>query len=249
MARAKTKTAKKTGRTTHAARRTEGESGLTKAEAKKALAAATLAIKSLKRQADKNFWQIGRKLNAIAELGLYTAAGDGSVGDYAESSLGLSRATAYAYMRVAAAFGEEIATTFGAAKLDRGLAYIAATPEDETARDVPKLKVRVPDAHGVVHEKRFADVSTRELAAAAIHERAEHPPKRGKRKLAVTVTAAVKRKVARANTSLDRAVGKSNAAGADVAVRTRDGEVLIDIRGVPLGTLAKALAAVGKAFR
>src|SRR4029077_11376273 len=37
------------------------ESGLTKAEAKKALDAATKAIKSLKKQADKNFWQIGRR--------------------------------------------------------------------------------------------------------------------------------------------------------------------------------------------
>ena len=166
--------------------RPANDSGLNKAEAKKALDAATKAIKSLKKQADKNFWQIGRKLNAVAELELYSAAGVATIADYAEGVLDISKATAYAYMRVAAAFGEEIATTFGAAKLDRGLAYIAATPEDETARDLPKLKVRVPGADGKIEEKPFAETSTRELSAAAAHEKAAQPAKR--RKTSATIT-------------------------------------------------------------
>src|SRR5262245_52427385 len=120
MAARKTKRARKSPAKHH---RDTPESGLTKAEAKKALDAATKAIKSLKKQADKNFWQIGRRLNAVAELELHKSAGLPSIGDYAERALDISRSTAFSYMRVAAAFGEEVATTFGAPKLDKALAY------------------------------------------------------------------------------------------------------------------------------
>src|SRR5947208_747973 len=114
MGKTKTKKKKKIAGRKATGRRAANGSGLNKAQAKKALDAATKAIRSLKKQADKNFWQIGRKLNAVAELELYSAAGLGTIADYAESALDISKATAYAYMRVAAAFSEELATTFGA---------------------------------------------------------------------------------------------------------------------------------------
>jgi hypothetical protein len=241
--KAANKSAKKAaGRTTAAA---FAASGLSKAEAEKALDAATKAIKSLQKKSDANAWQIGRKLNAVAELGLHTAKGFHDVGDYAVT-LGLSHGSAFSYMRVASAFSEEIAATFGSNKLDRALAYIAATPEDETARDIPTLKVRVVGADGTVQQKPFAKTSTRELQAAAAHERKVAGKKPRK---ASTITPAVTQGLARANAALDRAVGKSNAALADVAVRTHDGEVLIDVRGIPFGDLQKALTAVAKAFR
>jgi hypothetical protein len=243
MATAKQKTKKPSK---PARRAKDDASGLTKPEAKQALAAATKAIRALKKQADKNFWQIGRRLNAVAELELHKAVGLASIADYAET-LDLSRTTAFAYMRVAEAFGEEVASTFGAAKLDKALGYIAATPEEETAHDVPKLRVRVVGADGQVHEKPFAETTTRELTAAAAHEKGEHPPK-GKKKRKPAVSAAVLARVAQANRRLDRAVGKSNAARADVTVRTHDREALLDVRGVPLGAIVKALGAGATAF-
>jgi len=59
--------------------------------------------------------------------------------------------------------------------------------------DLPKLRIRVPDAAGAIDPKAFADVTTRELQAAASHEKEGYGtrPKRAPR-----VSVEVTRKVA-----------------------------------------------------
>ncbi len=102
---------------------------------------------------------IGRKLVQVAEFELHKARGFKSLEQYAESELALSRDSALLYTRVAQAFSETVAATFGPEKLDRALRYIAATPEDEKLADIPKLKILVTTADGKVyrrHDRRSA---------------------------------------------------------------------------------------------
>ena len=44
---------------------------------------------------------------------------------------------------------KEVTATFGIQRLERGLAYIERTPEDEEPQDLPTLAVRVLDAYSV----------------------------------------------------------------------------------------------------
>jgi hypothetical protein len=211
-----------------------------------ALAREAAIIKKLRKDVDKNAWQIGRRLTQIASLDLHKAAKFDKLEDYAQATFGFSRTATFQYMRVAAAFSEELAATFGIEKLDRGLLYIAKTPEAETAKDIPTLHVRVPDAKGAVKQKAFAEVTVPELRAATQHEQAVHgKPKKTKKSADLDPYS---KELGAANRALDRAVGASNAARADVTLRAIDGLVLVDVRGVPVGDLRAGLAAVASCF-
>jgi hypothetical protein len=58
----------------------------------------------------------------VAEFQLHKAGGFDTLDRYAEEVLDPTRGTAFQYMRVATAFSEEVAATFGPEKLDRALA-------------------------------------------------------------------------------------------------------------------------------
>ncbi len=212
--------------------------------AKAALERETKIIARLQKDTVRNAWQIGKRLAQVVELELFKAGGFATVEDYAEKTLRLARSTAFQYMRIAQSFSEEVAATFGIEKLDRGLAYIAKTKEDEKPKDIPKLKIRVPNGSGKVHAKTFETVTLRELRLAVRRE----AERSGTRRKSPPAIAAHAERVAVANRALDRAVGKTNADRADVTLRAADGELLVDVRGVPLVHVAKALAAVGKAL-
>ncbi|MBI4508813.1 MAG: hypothetical protein HY698_04200 [Deltaproteobacteria bacterium] len=219
---------------------------LPQAAARDALDRTTRELKKLQRDAAKNHWAIGRRLNQVVELGLHKARGFASVVEYAERSLGIARTTTFQYMRVASAFSEELAATYGAEKLDRALAYIAATPEDETPEDIPTLKVRIPESGDKpAVEKEFAEVSVPELRLAAAGAR----PARRKRGMGDDVPAEVVKFVEGAAKALDKAVGKKYAKGADVVARAADGEILVDVRGVPFDRAGVALRAVASGLR
>jgi len=219
---------------------------LSQAEAKAALTRETKAIEKLQNDVERNGWQIGKRLVQVVTLDLFKAGGHASIEDYAEQTLGIGRTTAFQYMRIAQAFSEDVAAAFGLEKLDRGLAYIAKTPEDEKPGDIPHLKMRVPDEAGKVHERAFENVTLRDLKAAVQHE-AEAAGKKKKRKEDPSLAPHTKA-AALANRALDKAVGAANAAKADLTLRSAGGVVLVDVCGVPLGHAAKALAAVAKAF-
>src|SRR4030095_9304934 len=108
---------------------------LRNAETKAALDRTTKSILRLQRNASRNFWAVGRRLLRVSELGLHRARGFASIEQYVETRLAMSATAAYQYMRIAGAFPEDIAVTFGPEKLDRALAYIAATPEKEEPPD------------------------------------------------------------------------------------------------------------------
>jgi hypothetical protein len=204
-----------------------------------ALEAATKKIRTLKRQAEKAYYYIGKELLRVAELELYRAKKHETLVDYIREETGLSQTTAFQYMRVAEAYGEEICTSVGADKLDAALLYIARTPEEETPKDVPRMTIEVP--RGRKKERvRFADATVREVKAAAAGK--------AERRGATFLPDALKKKLAKANVDLDRVVGKNAAAGANVRVRERGKSTVLEITGVPLQHAAKALRIIAAAL-
>ncbi|MBI4512171.1 MAG: hypothetical protein HY698_21235 [Deltaproteobacteria bacterium] len=214
--------------------------------AREALDRTTKELKKLQRDAAKNHWAIGRKLSQVVELGLHKARGFASVEEYAEKSLGIARTTTFQYMRVASAFSEEVAATFGAERLDRALAYISATPEDETPEDIPTLKIRIPQSGDQpAVEKDFAESSVSELRLAIAGAR----PARRKRGMSGDMPAEVVKSLEGAAKALDKALGKKYAKGADVVARNASGEILVDVRGVPFDRAGAAFRAVAVGLR
>lgn len=216
---------------------------LPQASARLALDRATRTIRGLQKDTARNAWRIGRALAQVAELGLHRARGFSSLEAYAEKSLDLSAGTAFLYMRVAQAFSETAVATFGPERLDRGLRYIAATPEDETPKDLPTLKVRVRDDEGAVHEKDFSEVTLVELRAAT---QAERDAARPKKKRETEDRPALLEK---ANAALDAAVGRAAARAAEVRLREAEGKTVVDVRGVPRAKASAAFSALAKALR
>ncbi len=222
-----------------------GEARLPLAAARAALDQATKVIRSLRRKRERNAWAIGRRLLQVAELGLHHARGFTTLEAYAEELLDLSRSTAFQYMRVAHAFGERMVSEHGVEKLDRALAYIAATPADETPADIPELRVPVHADDGTIHTKSFPDVTAIDLRVATQRERQRNRRRTAPRELD---RAQATQALAVANRALDRAVGRKAAPGAIVRVRTDGGTTLIDVRGVPLARAAAAFQAIAKAL-
>ena len=153
---------------------------LSREDARAALDRATRNLKTLCKSQYANAWRIGRALLQVSELNLHQARGFTTLDDYASKLLDLSRDTTFQYMRVAEAFSESVVGAFGPERLDRGLRYIAATPEQETPAQLPMLKVRTRTADGAVREKDFAEASIDEIRAATTAERGETKPKRPK---------------------------------------------------------------------
>ena len=218
---------------------------LSREDARAALDRATRNLKTLCKSQYANAWRIGRALLQVSELNLHQARGFTTLDDYASKLLDLSRDTTFQYMRVAEAFSEPVVGAFGPERLDRGLRYIAATPEQETPAQLPMLKVRTRTADGAVREKDFAAASIDEIRAATTAERGETPPKRARAKAPAMTPATLEA----LNAALDAAVGRAAARGTEVRLR-RDakGREVLDLRGVPLPKAPAALRAVAKAL-
>lgn len=219
---------------------------LNRDDARAALDRATRNLKALCKSQYANAWRIGRTLLQVSELNLHRARGFTTLDDYAAKQLDLSRDTTFQYMRVAEAFSESVVAAFGPERLDRGLRYIAATPESETPAQLPTLKIRTHAADGAVREKDFAEASIDEIRAATAAERGEAKSKRP-RALDPAAKASTLEAV---NTALDAAVGRAAAKDAEAKIR-RDakGRDLLDLRGLPLAKAHAALKAVAKALR
>lgn len=212
---------------------------LSKKDAKRALARLTSQLRALKRDADENFWQIGRRLATASDLSLHEAAGYGSIGEYVEAEVGIGRAQAFVYMRVAGSFSESVATAYGVERLERGLRYIAKTPEDERPEDLLELRIPVPNDDGEVKRKLFEDCNVADLKRATSALVAE--PARVPRE--------VRDRIARADQSLDELVGEDAARRASVGLRVdASGDALVDVRGVPYAMARAVLKALSRAF-
>jgi hypothetical protein len=226
-----------------------GRPALPAKAAKAALDRATQDIKKLQKGASKNAWAIGRRLSQVAELGLHRARGHATLEAYAEKELKLASHTAFLYMRVAEAFSETMTATFGVEKLDRALRYIAATPEDERASDIPKLRFRVPTGAGKgAIAKSFEQVTIADLRRAVERERGSRKAgAKKKRPRWLEEDAAVA--IDSGNRALDRAVGSRAGKTADLTVRRAGDEVVVDVRGVPLGRARAAFQALAAALK
>lgn len=218
------------------------------ATARAALDRATKDIKKLQKGASRNSWAIGRRLTQVAELDLHKSRGYSSIEAYAEKELRITRDTAFLYMRVAEAFSETMAETFGTEKLDRALRYIAATPEDEKPSDIKKLRFRVPSKDGDgVQTKSFEQVTIADLRRATQRERSG--AKKAKKPPPKWLDEKAARALESGNAALDKVVGKNAGKTADVTVRRLGDEVLVDVRGVPLAKAPAALSAIAKALK
>ncbi len=252
MAKARARKSK-TGTTTPATKKPAKKrhpAALPVATARAALDRATKDIKTLQKSASRNSWAIGRRLAQVAELGLHKSRGYSSIEAYAEKELRLTRETAFLYMRVAQAFSETMAGTYGTEKLDRALRYIAATPEDEKASDIPKLKFRIPSEDGNgTQNKSFEHVTIADLRRATEHERQGSRKTKKKRPAPKWLDEEAAAALESGNTALDKVVGTNAGKTADVTVRRVGDNVLVDVRGVPLGKAQAALAAIAKALK
>ncbi|MBP6835436.1 MAG: hypothetical protein KA978_31920 [Deltaproteobacteria bacterium] len=172
----------------------------------------------------------------MAEFKLFEARGHDTFEGYADEVLGLSRDSAYQYVRVSGAFSETMAESHGVEKLDRLLRYFAATPERDGPEDAPGLTIRVPKEGGRMIEKPFAQTSLQELRAATGAERA------AQRDEAAGGDGA-------AEVAIDEALGRA-AEGVEVRVMAATrGASTVSLRGVPLERADAALAALRKAVK
>jgi hypothetical protein len=248
----KSKTAAKTATASAAtkkAARKSNPTALPAAAAKAALDRATKDIKKLQKGASKNVWAIGRRLTQVAELGLHKSRGFPSIEAYAEKELKLARDNAFLYMRVAQAFNETMTATFGTEKLDRALRYIAATPEEEKPADIPKLKFRVPAEDGkTTVNKSFEQVTISDLRRAVENER-KGGKKGGKKPAPKWLDEEAASAIESGNKALDKAVGSNAGKLADVTVRRLGDEIVVDVRGVPLGRAEAAFKALATALK
>jgi hypothetical protein len=217
---------------------------LSKSDAKKALDRATKTINSLQREDRRQQWLIGRALQPVVELSLFRARGYASMGDYIEQVLSISRVTAYQYLRVSEAFGVEMVERFGMEKLDRGLRYIAATPEDEAPKDLPSLLLPTRDETGVPGDrKRFEDMTLPEVRAAVALATEDAPRER----VVPLDDDALAESLVSANQALDEQVGRAFAKAAEVVVRKSSEGAVVDVRAIPLARAKAAFAALAKA--
>jgi len=219
-----------------------------------ALDRATARIRGMQRDLRANAWKIGRELAQVAELKLFEARGHDTFEGYADEVLGLSRDSAYQYVRVSGAFSETMAESYGVEKLDRLLRYFAATPERDGPEDAPGLTIRVPKEGGGVIEKPFAQTSLQELRAATGAERAAQRDEvaggDGAAEVARTLDADARREVQGAlEAAIDEALGRA-AEGVEVRVMAATrGTSTVSLRGVPLEQADAALAALRKAVK
>lgn len=190
----------------------------------------------------------------MAEFKLFEARGHDTFEGYADEVLGLSRDSAYQYVRVSGAFSETMAESHGVEKLDRLLRYFAATPERDGPEDAPGLTIRVPKEGGGVIEKPFAQTSLQELRAATGAERAAQRDEAaggdGAAEVARTLDADARREVQGAlEAAIDEALGRA-AEGVEVRVMAATrGASTVSLRGVPLERADAALAALRKAVK
>lgn len=212
-------------------------------ELRRDLAHATEGLLRLVGESQRFEWEIGTRLNAIDQLELYRAGRHASIVEYADAALKLGRTRAYVLMRVAGFFDADTVSTLGAERLDRGLAYIARTPEDEEPSDVPTMRVAVPSDDGsTVVRKAFAECTVTDLKRA-IARLAGAPGDD------MHIAGDVVRAIGAAHRALDASVGKEDASRAVVTIRRVDGRVLVDVRGVPFERLEVALRAVVASVR
>lgn len=222
---------------------TTKSSTLTRASARAALDRATRRLVSLQRDVNVNAWAMGRVLLQVAELELHRSRGFTSMETYVEAKLGVTPAVMFQCMRIAEAYGEEVARAYSPEKLDRALRYIAATPEDESTKDVPAMDIPVVDDDGAVKRVPFERATVAQIRKATAGVKAAGAPRQ--RKAAAPAGDARREWLQQGNAALDDSVGKRLAAEASVALRTR-GEREVLVVEVPWEAAAAGLRAVAK---
>jgi hypothetical protein len=126
---------------------------------------ATAEILRLKGEVARNFYELGYWLKRVRDEGLYRARGHATFEAYLGKDVGFSRGHAYTFMRVAERLPADFAVKLGVEKAEALLAYLDATPKEESAAEVGAVtipverdgkRVDVPVGRATVREIRAA---------------------------------------------------------------------------------------------
>jgi hypothetical protein len=187
------------------------------------------------RKGEKLAYANGRRVDDIMTNGLHHGAGFATLEAYLEKRFPQGARTLLRYRRVALKFEEATVHKHGATKLDLGLTYIGHTPEEEQARDIPMLLVRVPDAKTkVIARVPFADCSTQSLERAidAAKKKKPAPTDTPEEKRALKLAAELEKRTASPK-------GKRILAPRVRARATEGGEPRFDLLGVALSDIER----------
>lgn len=136
---------------------------LAKANAKKLRRRGEELIAEIERRKPRiarEFHEIGRALQELAQPRIYLSMGYKSLGELLDGRRLMGRSSAYRLMAVAQAFTKAQALRLGAEKAYALTRYVAATPADDLAS-------ALVDADATIDGKKVSAISLRELEAAA----------------------------------------------------------------------------------
>jgi hypothetical protein len=114
---------------------------------------------------EEMWWEIGLLLDELALRGLVLPHGFDDFAAFAQAELGLTKAEAIQFRRVAHHFSRETALRFGAPRLDLLLQYLEATPRTQCAVDVLRVEILLRKEEGEVAVP-FPEISEEELVRA-----------------------------------------------------------------------------------
>ncbi len=162
------------------------------------LEAEALIADVLRRKAriEREFYAIGLALRKLAEPRLYGAVGYRSFEELLRARKIFGRTYAFKLMEVSRLIDRDDAMKLGAEKAYEVIRYVAATPEDDVARNLAKT-----DA--VIGEKRVSDLSVRELKdqtrelIARTRKKQRDPAEREARRIAREAQAALRKAASR----------------------------------------------------
>jgi len=197
----------------------------------------TREILERKARAAKTLYEIGARLNRIANERLYEADGFEHFGDYLEAELDISPRTARRFMRIARHFNAQIAARYGSGKLDAALQYMSVTPQDERPGDILSATIRLRDEEGQFTTTVLHDASESEIrSATALLLDAREASKRIPQKLRRRTDA-----LAKALPSAPTGMGRGDRVRLG---RGKDGRLAATFSAIPLDELDDFLEAV-----
>ncbi len=122
-------------------------------------------IRKLKGRIGQDVYALGELLCHIRDEQRYKEAGHRSFSQYL-AAVDISRSQASRLVDIYTHFSAEIARRYGIDKLEAGVAYLRATPEDERPGDLIAADLRLRDERGEELVKPFHEATADEIRAA-----------------------------------------------------------------------------------
>lgn len=209
---------------------------LTPAERKHRLADALDGLKEADATIGRAAWRWGMLLKDIADNELWRESEATSFSGFCDSALTISRRAAGRAMALFVHFSEEMAGTFGAARLNYALDYMELTDKLEKPGDILALEVRFRGPDGKFTSVKFPKAKLAQLRDACRVLRESAAAKLEKEERAA-FDADVRAQITSIEADLP-AAPPGTVRGRRVVLRKgRDGSVAVDVKGIPLAEL------------